>query len=912
MKVLSRILISILKLLHAILKLIEDWLKGRHPVPAGPVITQVDPFEAFPGDVIDLHGSGFAAALDGNIVTVGGQLARVIRAEATKLKVIVSLDAQDGPVTVQTGGLTANSPQDFKAKPYPTPGSGEDGPPSYFEGGPNLQPGDLPSTGAMPVLVVLVNPTDIAPANPTNARNDVVDRWNTVHTFYDQVSFATLDVQVDVTTSWQPLLKNWSYYHDTAGNNIKQSVLDQLTAEAAQIAVNDGKNLDNYGMMAVVVFLNGAFIRAWGGWSKQNFNYTDAPSSTNINISANHAVNLLAIQESANWGRFAHETGHNLIAAPSFQDGTVGTATLGEDVYSSDLVDSSAATAQSFDIMGDHDRHPCFSAYHMTRLGYYDGSNVIDLQWDRNAFSQSFDIVAHGLAKNTMVGRCHTIRIKVSDGLYYYIEARQRPGATAQVFDDNIPIGSAPNQGGIVVYKVLMDTMNNNQQTRFITLLHDPIVLKQGDNAVDPARDLTITVTNDSLAARPLAARVQVAWAQVISDDPSGAFDLTVEPWNSSYESPDIWIDRAPFGSFDHPNDSQGRPTGNGDKPKPLTINQFTARVHNQGAADASNVKVTFYVVTPPGVGDNGNWSPLSTVTVANIAQNSFQNVMTNWVPVVGQHTCLRAFASQQLGEVSGGNNWAQENVFDFEAPASIPEPQIIQIAVRNPRKEKSLVYVTLKNVPYGYVVQFPHQWLMMDALEERALEMVVVPHLDISAYENADKQEGRTRRAAEVRVTGYVPREYVDEQTAGQIVGSTMAHIGGIMARVTPKHHANIELAPNREYPPANPYLGVVGAVVPARENEKVTVYLTDPDDCQWVIERATGPQGGFSAVFDLTTPPTLDTLPWQKTPDGMPERPAGVYKPLSGTYKAQAFLINSPNLAQAESAIVEIEKKF
>ena len=144
-------------------------------------------------------------------------------------------------------------------------------------------------------------------------------------------------------------------------------MLDQLRAEAAQAAVNDGWNLDNSGMMAVVVFLNGTFIRAWGGWSKQNFNYTDSASGTNINITANHQVNLLAIQESADWGRCAHETAHNIVSAPSFQSGTIGTATLGEDVYSSDLVDSAAASAKSFDLMGDHDRHPLFSAYHMDK-----------------------------------------------------------------------------------------------------------------------------------------------------------------------------------------------------------------------------------------------------------------------------------------------------------------------------------------------------------------------------------------------------------------------------------------------------------------------------------------------------------------------------------------------------------------
>ncbi len=905
----SRVQLSIIDFLDRILKWILGWLRPKIQ------ITQVSPINTYPGSVIDITGSGFSTALDGNTVMVGGKPGRVIRGSTTNLKVIVNLEAIDGPITVTNGSNTATSPQDFKAKPYPKPGSGEDGPPSYFEGAQNLQPGDLPSTGTMHVLVALVNPSDIVPANPANARNDVVNKWNTVNTFYDQASYGTLDVQVEATTGWNTLLKDWAYYHDASINNISQSALDQLVTEAAQAAVNDGKNLDNYDMMAVVLFLNGAFIRAWGGWAKQNFNYTDAASSTNINITVNHAINLLAIQESADWGRFAHETGHNLVAAPSFEAGSIGTATLGEDVYDSDLVDPGAATAQSFDMMGDHDRHPLFSGYYLDKLGYYGGSNILDLQWDRNSFSQEVDVVAHGLSQNAVVGRYHLIRVKVAEGLYYYIEARQRPGATAQVFDDHIPIGSAPNDGGVIVTKVIMDTMNNNQQTRFITLLHDVVVLKNGDTAVDPARALTITVKNDSVVARPLVSRVEVAWAQGIADDPNGAFDLSVEPWNDNYETPDIWIDRPPYGTFDNANDAQGRPTGNGDKPQPLAINKFTARVHNQGTVDSTNVKVTFYTVTPPGVGDNGNWTPLNTVTVAQINKNSYQDVPTNWVPAVGQHTCLRAFAGQQLGEITGGNNWAQENVFEFTAPASIPEPQIIQVAVRNPRKEKSLVYVALKNVPYGYIVQFPHQWLMMGELEERLLNLVIIPRLDITAYEAAEKgnqQEIRTWRRADVRVVGYVPREYRAEMTAGQLVGSRMSHIGGILARVTPKRHGSIELSADKEYPPENPFLGVIGHVSPARAGEKASIFVTGPDSRQWVLERLTDGAGTFRAVFDLSTKPSLDTPKWPTDNNGAPLKPAGKYKPPSGIYKAQAFLVNSPNASEAESNVVSIEKKF
>jgi len=109
-----------------------------------------------------------------------------------------------------------------------------------------------------------------------------------------------------------------------ANNNIDQADLPRVMAFAAQGAVDEGFNLDNYAMMASVMFLNGGFIRAWGGWSKQNFAYNNglpqgAPNRIDINVSANHQVNLIAIQETANWGRCAHEFGHNVVSAPSFQ-----------------------------------------------------------------------------------------------------------------------------------------------------------------------------------------------------------------------------------------------------------------------------------------------------------------------------------------------------------------------------------------------------------------------------------------------------------------------------------------------------------------------------------------------------------------------------------------------------------------
>ena len=151
-----------------------------------------------------------------------------------------------------------------------------------------------------------------------------------------------------------------------------------------------------------------------------------------------------------------------------------------------------------------------------------------------------------------------------------------------------------------------------------------------------------------------------------------------VAPWDANYQTPDIWIDRDPYGTYDKPKDAEGRPTGTGDKPRPKHINQFTARLHVSGAMGATNIKVTFYAVSPPGVGDNGNWAPIAVKTIAGIAQNGSADSFCNWVPVVDKHSCLKVFASPQLGEISGGNNSAQENIFEFQAAGSRPGGAVV------------------------------------------------------------------------------------------------------------------------------------------------------------------------------------------------------------------------------------------
>jgi len=876
---------------------LRRWLDQFYPVYLGPRVHSFEPLQGRPGCMVTIHGENFAPERLDNHVTVGGQPAFVVAATTTELRVITSPRVEDGPVKVIAGTRTGTSAQDFRVLGYPDAGAGEDGPAIGFSGQGQASSGDVNPIGTLKALVVLLQANDRSPPNATTTRNEIIDTWADVVEFYKQASYDKTKVQVDVTTSFATLDGTFADFVDTSPSveNVKQGQLDRLTAQAAQAAQDDGKDLNNYVMMACVLYTGGTFIRAWGGWSRQNFAYNNGkpandPARVDINITLNQAINLIAIQHDANWGRCAHEFGHNVVSAPAFSGD--GSATLKEDVYSSDLVDPDAATAADFEMMGHHDDHPLFSGYHLDKLGYYDAANVLELNWSRNPFSREVEVAAHGLAQDTNANRYHLVKIKITDGLYYYVQVRQRPGSTAQLFDDSIPVGSAPNEGGVIVTAAIADTLHTNQQTRFITLMHPNQVLLAGDFVDDPARALRIAVVSDNLQARPLVCKVRVEWAQTIADDPNGSFDLNVTPWDSNWQSPDIWIDRAPFGTFDQPKDAQGRPQGNGDKPKVLEINKFTARVNVSGAMGASNVKLTFYSVFPPGVGDNGNWTPISVQNLPSIAQNGSADVECNWVPVVGQHTCLKVCASQQFGEVSGGNNGAQENVFDFVAASNSPgAPVLIRTAVRNPTDERRMVDITIDRVPLGWGVHFPHAWVWLDGKAERHFDLVVVPLHDFAVY-----KERKVPMTSPVRLTGRLARSYQFPQP--KAAGSRMYPIGGTLNNVHIRRQVDIKLWEDREQRDER-RIGVRGQIGPAIDRQRIRVDLVDPMGRLRVGEVMTDAQGRFGVVFDLRFEPSLnsDRKTWV--------RAAQV---LTGVYRAQAQVWAASEATSGQSGWVTI----
>jgi hypothetical protein len=875
---------------------LREWLDQYIPWLIGPHINALEPPTAQRGAIITVRGSQFAAERADNEVTINGTPVPVLAAGSTSLKILITKDVDSGVVQVKVGTRTSTSPYAFTVAGYP--GADDDGPPVLTTGAGAGAAGDVNPIGTIRVMVVLCQATDLMPANLAAVRTALTNAWNSVHTYYDQVSFTRTNVQFDIAAAAATLDGVFTDFVDLSPDvqNIKGDQQARIAAFAAQQAQNEGFNLNNYQMLCAVMFTNAQFIRAWGGVDTQTFSYDNGkpvgdPARIHIDITLAQKINELWIGETANWGRFAHEFGHNIVSAPTETGDKSGTATLGEDVYGSDLVDPSAATAQDFDLMGKHDDHPIFTGYHLEKLGYYQSANIRELTWDRNPHSEEIDIIAHGSSEDADPNRVHIVKIKVSDALTYYVEVRQRPGATAQVFDEKIPIGGSANQGGVIVTRVIAGEMYNNQQTRFITLMHDDRVQLNGDFIEDPARALRITVVNDSVQARPLVCKVRVEWANTIANDPNGAFDLNIEPWDGNYQTPDIWVDRDPIGTFDNPLDAQGRPTGSGDKPWINHINQFTSRVHVSGANGATNVKVTFYAVSPPGVGDNGNWSPIAVNTIANIPVSGFMDTFCNWVPVVDKHTCLRAFASQQLGEISGDNNSAQENIVDFQAAGSSPaNPLFIKTAIRNPVDERRAIHLSLRGVPFGWAAQIPHAWVWLDGKSEKELDVMIWPIADVNVYQFGKNREGRFPGLAPVKVAGFIERSYTEPMgNAQQVVGSRFYPIGGTFYRVAVRKLGSIRLEAEGTKDRKNSII-VQGVVAPARADQRVLINVKLPDGkTNRATETRTNGTGQFSAL--------LSVLDEKK-------------RVQAGVHVVQGFIHNASELSDAESNVVTIVK--
>lgn len=419
----------------------EQFLKLYPAEKCHPIIADFAPRSAVPGSLIVIIGHGFAGRRDLNTVTIGGHRAIVVTAEHHRLVVISNKKSSAGPLKVKTHFGTAVGPRNFVNLPWPSPDSLIDAPPHSFEGvgagtsaslrtklllqtpelsmGSDIRAVDIPSTGTAKVLAVCMYLKDVKPADLGAAKTNMVNLGNRVVKYYQQASYRKLTVQFDVTDF--EMLDNLDRYYLASSTekgypNFKKLVLPQIFAEAVQKAKNASINVGNYDVFLVMCHL-GTFVRAWGGGSvRPNFHFEDQTAYPGVltDINVGKTLGSIALGDDADWGRVAHEFGHNIVSSP--------VAVFDEDIYDSDLPPGADSSAQFFDLMGQHDTHPLFSGFYMDQLGWYKAQNIKQLPWSTAPFREEYNIVAHSLSENADTSRFNLVKIKVSTGMEYWIE----------------------------------------------------------------------------------------------------------------------------------------------------------------------------------------------------------------------------------------------------------------------------------------------------------------------------------------------------------------------------------------------------------------------------------------------------------------------------------------------------------
>ncbi|MGH7467179.1 MAG: IPT/TIG domain-containing protein [Longimicrobiales bacterium] len=864
----------ILTLAHAPEDLLHQ-LPQLLPYALGPRLDFFEPIQGYPGTMLEIHGHHFSADGAQNEVTVGGVPALVVEASATRLLVIAGLSTETGPVKVAIGSRCATGPVDFTVHSPVTPGAG-DGPPLFYEGRYRSTPESAvrqpKARGTLHTLVALCYAADRVPPEATTVRSKMISEFAHASAYYDEVSFGATDLKIDCA-EWVPLTGSLRDYVSADTDNFVWPT-DRMVAEAAQHVTGQGFQLDGFDFFTVVLFMNGAVVHGWNGWSQSNFSYTAGPE-LNINITVDHEVGIAVLGERADWGRLASALAQSLVTRA---------AVLDEDVCRSELIDPDAATAIRFDLLGSHDSHPCFSGHFMHQLGYYEAANVCELTWDGNAFTRGFTLVAHGLTQNTNPARRHLVKINVGGGVCYYIEVRER--MTSAHFDRDIPVSGVRN-GGVVVTKVITDRVSDNQELRALTLLHDAVTQDVGAIIKDAERALTISVTGVA-QTNPLALHVRVAWAQVTADNVNGTFDVQLGRSQSRWAHNDIWVDHQPFSNAQETN-FRGHGEIVAEPARPGEVNHVYAQVFNSGPDDATDVKLTFYAVSPPGIGDNGAGTPIGQRTLPVVMSGSVASAHVSWIPRAGECASLMVRATPQFGEITAGNNQALDNAFHF-APcaAGTIEPVRMRIAVRNPLADDATILLAPARVPAGYLLHVPHRWLNVPAKGERTLDLTVIPHLDFETYRS--HPDGRS---ANIRVLGFLPNQYQNEVEGTGVPVASVRAVGSLIVNITPKQQAELVVEIDAERQDG---IGITGSVRPALGGQKITVCVQPAGSSAFRTETVTDRRGRFRVFIDPRREMGQTRRPWEGQ---RAQRLDGIFEVYCETFDAQDLAFaRSPRL--------------
>ncbi|MFT3677993.1 MAG: IPT/TIG domain-containing protein [Chitinophagaceae bacterium] len=886
-------------------------------------ITSFSPTKGLPGTVVDIVGNGFAPNYYDNIVTIGNEPTRVISGSTTRLRVVALDEIVSGKIKVRVSPtLELVSTDSFHrdgTTTFATPMADSDAELVKGKGYDRNKHYDMAAQGLnQKILIVFARPSDINPedlASPGSvAMNELIQKSANVNTFFQQASYNKTSVAFSSTPGWVTLSQNRDFYCWTQDDiNRKQAVLDALqldpsaTQEQIDVATNELNNAKNSNNMLqepdflwaealigakasvpdfdsytdYLLIVAGPFLRGQCCWLETGYHAESTRLGLDFDIDFPALKGGTYVSQQADWGRIAHELSHFFA---------------GGDIYSDSYADGSflEGNAAQFCLMGNHDSHPLYIGSNFDKRLHYFNENVSSgnihyLQWGSVPdLNQTFDIIAHGLIEDPAGNSVkHLIRLKVSDGLNYYIEVRQRPDAAAgpssdYIFDPNItldPTNPAWN-GGVIIYKAVENNNQSNNNERPVMLLPPARMLQAGESFFDPARTIRITVES-KIADRPAAYRIRVEWGHLPAADPNGQFDLRISPWNPPpWETVDIWVNSKKNDPTSPPKEVYQRhepgddtkPVGNGDNPWVGHDNFIYARITNQGAVQTpEDVKVSFYINTPPGVGDDGNWAPFHTENVGKLAPNETKIVKCSraWRPSVGEHTCVKVYIESMTGEITFDNNSAQENFSDFETGASSPYQAVeLDFIARNPYKTPVIMDIKARNVPKDWYVALQHGSVWLPPSGNKKIHAVIWTDRAQEWVSRNDSLAGPSK--AMISIEGWCDR-----------FGDQIFAVGGVTLVGHATRNVKIDSIQVSKENRRGQAVHISAFVMPSAGIVPVSIHITDPDG-NTVVENTQSTANGVLTY--LTT-----------------------YKPdKPGKYKLQFFILQGSLASEYESQII------
>jgi M6 family metalloprotease-like protein len=411
---------------------------------------------------------------------------------------------------------------------------------------------------------------------------------------------------------------------------------------------------------------------------------------------------------------FSHELGHNLGLGDQYTPSVPGRNPGGWELMDSD------------------DPWPHFSLAHRLILGWVQPGWVQSFNFQSMATPVDQTVAVSPIENGSPpAGRKVGLEIRIADGWNYYFE--YRIGQTAQLGDRSLPTDSR-----VLGTDVVSTPYTPPIARPGILLLNNDV---DGDGAVlGNSQDYEETDTTDPVY--PTDFKVEVSGINSAKADIRVRYgvnskpDPSIRPWPAApdrqWQSPDIEIQNvrnlADSAWFNVPW------VGN--------LNTIIARVKNNGALDAPQVRVNFLVKN---YNIGGTPETFLGSDVRDVPAGATVNFQGSWTPPAEGHFCIivriplyQLPANLAVVEMTELNNIAQSNYDRFISTTSIPSREMSTLEVGNPYPVRTRIWINAGNSNPLYRTYLEHSWVYLNPGETRKIQVMyeyAPDHLTIDLY---------------------------------------------------------------------------------------------------------------------------------------------------------------------------------